>query len=169
MKVPAIACLVLLLTAIETSPASAEFVPFDEATRATGWMQLFTESGVGPFDHLQMYMLPPDTWRQPVAITNFSNASWSQTWNDGTYLIADGNDRSSLVFALHFPADPPEPFTFRFQAWNDNTLLHTANAAWNGSRWNITPGYWDAPRLPEPLTLALLASGALLLLTRRSV
>jgi hypothetical protein len=153
-------CLFLLVAVSWPSQTSAEIVPFDGPTAKSSWYQMFIESGVGPFDHLQFYMLPTDAWKQPTGIIPF-NMNWTQTWNDGTYLIADGNDVGTLLFALGFAGDRPEPLSFLFQAWDDDTVRETTMATWTGQHWEFQPATWNTPRLtPEPATVVLLAAGA---------
>jgi len=155
------ASLFLLIAASWTGRASAEIVILDEPAAKSGWYEVFVEDDLGPFDHLQLYMLPTDAWKQPTGIIPF-NKNWSQTWNDGTYLIADGNDLSTLFFALAFVGNKPEPLSFLFQAWDDNTVRETTQATWTGQHWEFQPATWDTPRLtPDPATFTLIAVGVL--------
>ena len=114
--------------------ASAGAVP------AHAWSQLFTETGVGSFDHLQMWMAAPDGFRTSTGIDGFSAAGWGQTFNNGQLLIADGPASASVDFRLFFSGGRSDPFTLYFPAWGDGGLLESATVAWqgNGSQWAIS-------------------------------
>lgn len=164
-------CLAVLFIATLASRSSAEVVIFDDSESKANWANIFVERNIGPFDHLQMYMLPPDLFAQPTGINPFS-PTWTQTFDDGTYLVADGTDVTKLYFALQFPGPRTEPFSFLFQAWDDDKVRETTNVEWTGSQWLFTPGTWETQRFPEPATVSLLAFGSLavgvLRLIRRS-
>lgn len=109
------------------------------ATQAQAWTQRFSESGVGSFDHFQLWIDAPENWAQPNGISNFNRAGWSQTFNDGQLLVADGTSVSQLAFNLNFEGSR-EPVTFHFQAWDGNTLREAATVSWRGRRsgWQIS-------------------------------
>jgi len=138
------------------------------ATPAQAWSQLFNDSGIGSFDHLQMWMVAPDGFRTPRGIDRFSVSGWIQTFNNGQLLIADGPATESLNFRLNFAGPPGDPFTLYFQAWGGSSLLESATLAWGGSGWTIDQGSaWDPGRplstLPVHEPSGILLMGAALL------
>ncbi|MFH1011764.1 MAG: cohesin domain-containing protein, partial [bacterium] len=101
------------------------------------WSQAFNESGVGNFDHMQMLMVSGPPFRTPNGIVGMASG-WSQSYNDGTLLIADGPSLVSTNMTIYFSGNKSTPFTFIFQAWGGTTRKEEATVVWNGSSWTIT-------------------------------
>lgn len=157
-----LAAVVLLLAT--ASGAMAVIIAVGDPVEGGSWSQAFNESGVGPFDWMQVYMVPTDLWDKP-AFSDFTHSSWLQVYNDKTYAAASGDLVTSLDFRLRFDGALAEPFEFYFQAYSGNILLETAKAKWSPG-WIIEvvsgdsfPGGKISVPVPEPGTLLLLGSG----------
>lgn len=147
-------------------------------TSSAGWDQAW-QSDVASVDHIQAQMLLPGAWSNPAGIDTFLDwdganwvadvLGWQQTYNDGTYLIADGPAVSTLRCTLHLATDQSQPFSFLYQEWNGDTLLETRQYNWPGQGdWTWEDATWDTPRItPEPTAFGLLALGVVLLARRR--
>lgn len=156
---------ITILVVLGLTPlAFASFVPVGEGVEGDSWSQGFYETGVGLFDHFQMYMESPDQWETPVGVAGFTaGSSWAQTYNDGTLLLADGPALTYLDLTLYFPGSMSQPFTFYFQAWNGDSLVENAHVHWTGGAWEInTWGGWTGQRT-EASSLVIPVPGALLL------
>jgi len=116
------------------------------------------------FDHLQMKIDTPAGFLTPVGYENGigtvypTDPSWSQTYNDGTILLADGGRTEELYFTLYF--SDASQYVFHLQAWDASTLvdnvdvLKNAGGWWNtGAGTNVLPGTWQSPRLDTVVPL----------------
>ena len=133
------------------------------------WGQQFNESGVGAFDHIQMIWVSGALLEVPISLTNFSDGSWMQTFNNGLIAVADGNSLASLNFDVIYSGLPSAPNSYCFQAFNGNTIVDDALVEWTGSGFNITgPSGCPTDRIiPAPGAMALLSLGGLVSTRRR--
>ena len=132
------------------------------------WAQRFW-GNYGQYGHIQIMFNPEPHFEIPLGIERFSQAGWSQTYNDGNLLIAEGPTAQDLLFNLVFVDPRMDNFTFHYQAWDGNTVVDNADAYWSGRSWSITGptgGTWQSARIdnpvshtPEPASLLLLGAG----------
>ena len=143
-------CLAILVVACLPAYSAMALEPDGDPGQGDSWSQAFYEDA-GPYDHIQMLMVSGAPFQTPTAIGNFNQPGWSQTYNDGTLVLADGSSQNIVYFTLYFSGPSTETFTFYFQCWSGNTLKNSATVTW-GPGWggaNIVnhgasvPGGWD--------------------------
>lgn len=157
-------CLALAAAATARAGITAVGDPFNSGS----WTQAFNESGVGNFDHIQMFMLSGPSFEQPTAVLNFTVGGWSQTYNDGTTVVGDGPGTTNMNFAIVFSGALSDPLSFVFQAFNGYTNVENVAANWSGSAWSFGASSYPTDYVtPAPGSLALLGLGGIVGLRRR--
>ena len=148
------------LLVLGASAAMAALTPVGDPFEAESWGQRFV-GDVGSYNHVQLRIDSGGPFETtPYGIGNWSQTGWSQSYDDGGLLIADGLTTSNLQFDVLFVGLPATPLEFSFEAYNGVTLVDSADAVWNGSRWTFHDDSWDKERIDAP---AVPAPGAALL------
>lgn len=163
------ALLMVFVLVFGTAISSNAMLMSGDPLEHNSWAQSFW-GNIGQYDHIQIMFNPEPHFEVPVAIERFSQTGWSQTYNDGSLLIADGlSATQDLFFNLVFVDPRSDDFTFHYQAWYGDTVVDNADAYWSGRSWSITGptgGTWESDRIdnpvsatPEPASLLLLSAG----------
>lgn len=153
--------------------ASADFVAEGDPIEGGSWTQWFQESGVGQFDFMAVRMTSADCFESPTMSSLASG--WVNTDATAKRAYAEGPAVTNMTFPIHFAGDRTDPLEFEFFAFNGETLVEAANAAWSGSSWNITlssatPTRGDLTMVPLPgaALLGLIGLTAIAALKRRT-
>ena len=130
----------LIVLMVVGIPALADFVPVGVPRPVGSWAQRFEESGVGPFNRVELTMDTPAIAFGVPSLFNFTDSAWNvyYTSSDSRQSAAYGPAVELLQFDAHFPDSPAVPLAFSFTAWNGADFLELVNASWNGSSWTIT-------------------------------
>jgi hypothetical protein len=165
--------IVLLLAMLSIAGvAMGNVIPVGNPVETGSWAQAFQESGDAILvDHIQMLMVAPSTFEFP-ALSDFTVAGWSETYNNGSLAIMDGPAAMPVGWAFHFLPSPDlmaTPFTIHYKAFGGQNIAWQGDIVWSGSSWSYPEGNtWDVGRIPEPMTMALLGLGGLLLRRKRA-
>jgi hypothetical protein len=157
--------------------AMGDFTPVGDPFDGDSWGQAFAESGVGMFDLVSVRMVSSGDYFENPTHRSFNASGWSTTYekSDGTGVIlgtATGPAVSSMTWNIWFAGAQSDPVTFDFVAFDGDTLLESARAAWSGSGWTITLGPWEPTRnelvpVPGAVLLGALGLGAVASVRRR--
>ena len=186
------AVLLAITLLLSAGSASATFIPVGDPFESNSWGQTWTESS--PVDHLQFLMVPgprtlpggsvtTDAFETvPVGtggINGFMDydtetpvGSWSQTYDDGSLLMAHGSPLeigSVLQFNLEFAGGARNSLSFNMQAYNVSTLVENVRWTWIPApgggpltgNWNLGISTWEPappPGTPEPISMVMLGS-----------
>jgi hypothetical protein len=157
MRNKAYAAAVILLFGV--SAACAGLVPVGDPFEGGSWGQRWV-ADIGTYDHFQLLMDSPYSFEMPTGIGNFSLVGWTQTYDSGQLLIADGPlSGPNVQFDTYFQGSYDQ-LTFHFQAWNGQLLVDSADVHWTGGGWQITASTWNSGRMDAPV---IPAPGAALL------
>lgn len=140
--------------------ASASIVSLGDPFPANSWGQTFNESGVGNFNHLEVFWVGGSLFETP-ALTSFTDGSWSSGGGNPYFGVANGNTTQSMNFNVMWLGSAINPTVFDFYAWDGSTLKESARATWNGGWSFATIQNPHTAPVPEPTTMI---AGALLLL-----
>lgn len=130
------------------------------------WSQAFNESGVGPFNEMEAFMVSGSTF-EADGFVNFSSGGWSGALLRPDYIKAVGSALDYLQFDIKFVTAQITPLVFDFLAWNDGELQEQVRATWSGGGWSfgttpvVSSGYDRSAAVPIPPTVWLLGSGLL--------
>jgi len=163
--------IVIFLTAVlvfSSADTFANLTTVGDPIEGNSWTQRFEEKGVGLFDLVAVQMVSAGDTFESTTHNNFSVGGWSILYeNDDDFpTLASAstvtNPVSSMQWDIHFAGNKSDPLAFNFVAFNGDTLLESAYAAWTGSGWNITAGSWNPLRsdvVPIPAPGAILLGG----------
>ncbi len=159
----------ILAIGILSNSALANLTPIGDPFEGNSWSQRFYTDAPA-VDHIQMQMFSAgDSFKLPPAIavndSTWPALGWSQTYNDGLLVLADGPRKTgALYLTIYFEGDTSNSLSFHFQSWDGSTCnpADNADAYWNGSGWSFRAGTWQTGRI-EASDFAVPAPGAILL------
>ena len=162
-------CAVLMFLLVSNAAIAGD-TSVGDAVEGNSWSQGFVESGVGSFDLVAVKMLSAgDTFESP---THWGLASgWAIALENDpvipTLASASGPARTSMTWNIKFAGNKSNPLKFSFVAFNGDTIVDVADAAWSGSGWSITGSNWaparcdlEPPAVPAPGAILLGTMGA---------